>query len=138
MKIIALDMQDPRIKKIEQGLNAFNTESGVSISEPQSFALISEDDGGRFLGGAKVRIFAGWLELSWLYVAEKRQGTGSRLMEVIEKQARQSMCAGIFLNTFSFQAPEFYKKHGFVVFGEIPAFIEGHSRLYMMKRFNMS
>ena len=41
---------------------------------------------------------------------------------------------GIWLDTFDFQAPEFYKKLGFSQFGEIVDYPPGHSRHYFQKR----
>jgi GNAT superfamily N-acetyltransferase len=134
MNIISVDKDDPRISLIEQGLNDYNKVSGVDIPQIVPFAFIAVAADGNFLGGAKGRIFAGWLELSWLYSAERSKGVGSALMKTVEEYACKQNCKGIFLTTFSFQAPEFYKKHGFEVFGEIPDFINGHTRWYMCKR----
>jgi hypothetical protein len=39
----------------------------------------------------------------------------------------------VFLDTFSFQAPGFYLKHGYEVFGELPGFPAGHTRFYLKK-----
>ncbi|GAQ00024.1 hypothetical protein NIES2104_65890 [Leptolyngbya sp. NIES-2104] len=37
------------------------------------------------------------------------------------------------MDTFSFQAPEFYQKLGYTVFGELPDFPIGHRRLFLKK-----
>jgi hypothetical protein len=61
-------------------------------------------------------------------------GTGARsgywleLMTMAEDLAREKRCMGIWLDTFDFQAPEFYKKLGFSQFGEIVDYPPGHSR----------
>jgi hypothetical protein len=39
-----------------------------------------------------------------------------------------------YLDTFSFQAPDFYKKLGYEVFGELQDFPHGHQRYFMKKR----
>jgi hypothetical protein len=39
-----------------------------------------------------------------------------------------------FFDTFSFQAPEFYKQHGYRVFGELKDFPPDHTRYYMTKQ----
>lgn len=42
-------------------------------------------------------------------------------------------CQYAYLDTFSFQAPEFYQKRGYVIFGELPNFPEGHHRFFLKK-----
>ena len=44
-------------------------------------------------------------------------------------------CAGVRLDTTSFQAPDFYKRHGYTEFGRIDGYPPGHARIWLMKRF---
>ena len=59
--------------------------------------------------------------IEYLYVEEKHRGRGygSQLLERIEQQARAAGAKRIFLNTFSFQAPAFYEKHGYQLFAKL-------------------
>ena len=54
-------------------------------------------------------------------------------MEVAEAEARQRGAQNAYLDTFSFQAPDFYKKLGYQVFGELPDFPTGHQRYFLKK-----
>ena len=56
-----------------------------------------------------------WLEIEYLWVDEKLRGQeiGSTLLRKAEEEAIQRGCKHVFLNTFSFQAPEFYPKYGY-------------------------
>ena len=76
-----------------------------------------------------------WLFVNWLWVAEayRKQGVGSRLLMSVEGVARENGCRGLYLDTFTFQAPEFYKRHGFREFGRIDGFPPGHSRIWLLK-----
>jgi len=78
----------------------------------------------------------GWLYIDQLWVSsDKRgQGLGSRLLTLIENEAVKLGCLNAHLNTMSFQAPEFYRRHGYVVFGELEDFPVGHTRLFLRKR----
>jgi len=40
----------------------------------------------------------------------------------------------IYLDTFSFQAPAFYQRHGYQVFGTLPDFTPGHQRYFFTKQ----
>ena len=41
------------------------------------------------------------------------QNIGSDILSQAEKTAKERGCKYSFLDTFSFQAPEFYRKHGY-------------------------
>ena len=54
-------------------------------------------------------------------------------MEMIEAEAARHGSINVYLNTFTFEAPEFYKKLGYTVFAELKDFPPGHSRLFLRK-----
>jgi GNAT superfamily N-acetyltransferase len=60
-------------------------------------------------------------------------GLGSRILAMAEEEGRRRGCRAAVLYTISFQAPEFYKRHGWRVFGEIPCHPPGSSRIFMTK-----
>ena len=61
------------------------------------------------------------------------QGLGLTLMQQAEALARERQCLGIWLDSFSFQAPGFYKKLGFTEFGAIADYPPGHIRHFLLK-----
>ena len=75
-----------------------------------------------------------YIELLSVPEQGRGQGVGSELMTMAESMAKEKNCLGIWLDTFSFQAPEFYKKLGFSQFGEIVDYPPGHRRHYFQKR----
>ena len=135
MDIRSVTLDDPMVQKISEGLDRHGEQYNVPSFDPKPFAFIASDMTHDFLGGAKGKISAGWCSLSWLYSTQEVQGTGSALMERIEKLAKEHNCKGILVDTLSYQAPDFYKKFGFEVYGKIPNFISNQTRLFFVKRF---
>lgn len=92
-------------------------------------AIFLRDERGAILGGVLGDIWGGWLDLSFLWVAEpvRGHGYGTRLLQAAEQEARAQGCHGVFLTTFSFQARPFYEKSGYEVVADIPDYPKGHS-----------
>ena len=117
-------------------LNAFNVAS-AGDPKPEKVALLVRDElTNEIIGGLYGSIFYRWLFIELLAVPEQTrgQGTGSRLMEMAEELAREKGCVGIWLDTFDFQAPEFYPKHAFTRFGQLDEFPPGHQRYFFQKQ----
>jgi hypothetical protein len=49
-------------------------------------------------------------------------------------EARKRGAKNVYLDTFSFQAPDFYQRHGYQVFGELADFPPGHRRCFFAKQ----
>lgn len=105
--------------------------------KPESLALLVRDEHtNEIIGGLYGEIFYRWLFIELLAIPEQSrgQGTGSRLMEMAESTALERGCVGIWLDTFDFQAPAFYERHGFTEFGHLDNFPPQHKRLFFQKR----
>jgi ribosomal protein S18 acetylase RimI-like enzyme len=64
------------------------------------------------------------------------KGIGSRLLQNAEEFARQNGCVNVWLDTFSFQAPDFYRKRGNEVFAELNCYPNDFSRIFLRKRLD--
>ena len=84
-----------------------------------SFMLRNED--GEILGGITGTIFWYHLHIDFLWVDDslRGEGYGKKLLDHMEKIARENNCRLIQLDTFSFQAPGFYQKYGYQIVGII-------------------
>ena len=106
----------------------------------RNIAIIARDtDTGEASSGVWGSILYGWLFIELLYVAEagRRQGFGSRLLTSVENAAREQGCIGVWLNSYAFQAPGFYKKNGYEAFGELEGAASkdvADSRLYLFRK----
>lgn len=120
---------------INDGLNAFNDGvTGYSDRRPLS-VVVRDPESGEILGGAKGRTSLGLLfvELFWLPERLRGSGLGSRILQMMEEEGRRRGCRAGVLFTISFQAPDFYRRHGWRVFGEVPCEPPGTARVFMTK-----
>ncbi len=76
------------------------------------------------------------LEISTLWVDEsyRKSGLGTKLLLQTELKAKAKGAVISLLDTFDFQAKDFYLKNGYTIFGEVNNFPTGHTRYYLQKR----
>ena len=102
----------------------------------ETFALVLRDpDSNEVIGGLYGKVSYRWLLIDLVSVPEsmRGQGIGEQLMRMAEEVARMKNCTGIWLETFSFQAPGFYQKLGYSEFGRLADYPPGHTRFYYQK-----
>ncbi|WP_330458301.1 GNAT family N-acetyltransferase [Streptomyces sp. NBC_00820] len=95
------------------------------------------DDSGALAGGLVGHTWAGWLHVTYLWVDAPHRGTGlgSRLLAEAEHLARTDhACTAARLETWDFQAPDFYKKQGYDVVCVIPDYPPGLTEFTLTKR----
>lgn len=99
--------------------------------------LLSDEPGGPVTGGLYGYQLYDWLFVQYLAVplGSQGQGIGQELMARAEAWSRERGLAGMWLDTFAFEARPFYEKLGFTVFGEIENHPRGSSRYFLYKRF---
>lgn len=122
-------------KIVSDGLDDYNVGiTGVSDNTPLD-VLITDQNSGETIGGLVGRTSLGLLFINYFYIpiGLRRTGLGSRILEMAEAEARVRGCKEAVLFTISFQAPDFYERHGYSRFGEIPCDPEGTSRIFMRK-----
>ncbi len=79
-----------------------------------------------------------WLEISIIWVGERlrHQGLGRQLMERAEREAVQRKCRFARLATGNFQAPAFYQKLGYTLYGTLDNCPPGETVFYFWKKLD--
>jgi ribosomal protein S18 acetylase RimI-like enzyme len=105
--------------------------------ERSDFAVLLRDSLTReVIGGLWAIDDFGWAFITYLYVPSELRGQriGERLMTEAETIARERGMVGLWVNTFDFQAPQFYRKLGYSVFGELEAGDQAAGQIFLRKR----
>ena len=107
-----------------------------SFDDVEPLHAIATDDKGQVIGGAVGRTWGKCCELQKLWVAPefRERYEGTQLMKAFEREAASRACELVYLDTFSFQAPEFYSKLGYHEAFRTSGFTAGVVKITMQKR----
>ena len=124
---------DGDISEIYEMLRAYNR-AKRERSEDVPLGIFVEEDG-RKLAGLTGEIFGNWLMIKYLFVDEslRGRGVGRSLMERAEAEAKARGAKYAFVDTFSFQAPGFYRKLGYKEVFTLTEYPYTGSRTYFTK-----
>lgn len=103
----------------------------------ENISFILKDKTEKIIGGITGNMFWHHLHIDFLWIdtSVRNKGYGSKLLKKIEDFSLEKGCRFIYLDTFSFQAPEFYKKNGYEIFGTIENHPKGFNQYFLQKRF---
>ncbi|RME99112.1 MAG: GNAT family N-acetyltransferase [Chloroflexi bacterium] len=92
---------------------------------------------GELVGGLVGSTFWDWVEFDdfWIDAEYRGQGFGKSMLRAAEIEGLVRGCIHAHLQTFDFQAREFYKKAGYEVVGQLEDFPHGHIFYWMRKEF---
>lgn len=124
----------PEAKAILSGIVAYN--DGYRSGDLRWLTVYVRDGAGEVSAGLNGYTDWGWLFVKLLWVRDDVRGTGfgSRLLAKAEDEARARGCHSAWLDSFSFQAPEFYRRHGYGEFGKLADYPRGHARHFFAKK----
>ena len=132
-----MDEAGPEVRRAIAGpLRRLNDARAGRAHQLSSFALVLVAPGSReVVGGLWGEVSRGYMHVDLLFVPEAARGSGMgrSLMHRAEQEARRRGCHAAWLSTYSFQAPGFYQKLGYRVFGELPDYPPGHRSIFLTK-----
>lgn len=135
MKITTTNVPDPEADKvIDAGLDRHAEDYSQIICE--GLCIYCRADDGTLIGGLLGDTGGGWLHIFQFWVDEKYRGysLGREILAAAEVEAVTRGCHGSTLDTYSFQALDFYLKHGYRQIGVIEGYEGKYSRHFLEKR----
>jgi GNAT superfamily N-acetyltransferase len=129
------------ISKIVDGINQYNLDRVAALSDIWTpLEYIAKNGNDEEVGGILAGIgYWNGLEINILWVKDeyRKKGIGTYILKYVEDVAKAKGATVAMLDTFDFQAEEFYLKNGYVPIGEIRNFPKGHKRIYFSKRLDI-
>jgi GNAT superfamily N-acetyltransferase len=135
MSVRIVDRPDAAVvDRLGEEISAFNFATTGIHDGRELFAAV-EDERGDLTAAVHGWTWGAtcWIERLWVREGDRRRGIGTTLLAAVEAEARARGCSQMALTTHSFQAPDFYVRHGFEVAGEVADYPAGHSYLLMRK-----
>jgi ribosomal protein S18 acetylase RimI-like enzyme len=121
---------------VNNALARFNDEK-VGPDNHELLNIVEYDADGNVIAGILGGTYWGWMHIDILWVDEKfrKQGIGSKLLQAAEDEAKRRGCHSVHVDTMSWQAPDFYKKHGYVIISELDDIPKGNKKYHLIKKF---
>ena len=118
---------------IDNGLGDYNA-AFLRDNSYDYFGIFVRGDSGAIRAGLIGHVYAGWLFVNLLWVRHelRRRGIGQGLLAEAERRALALGCHSAWLDTFSFQGPDFYPKFGYREFARLD-YPPEHQRIFLKK-----
>lgn len=133
-----INSEDDNLAEVAEDLGSrlrrFN-EAAAGPLRTHHVALTVRDHTGLVVAGLTGETFWNAMHVHLLWVDEGYRGLGygTLLLRRAEALAIQRSCGLAYLSTFDFQAPAFYVRHGYSVFGELRDVPAGSGRQWLCK-----
>lgn len=126
----------PEDKKIMvDGMLSYHAQKGHP-RKTETYSVTLKNKEGKLVGCVIVTFLWNGMHIDTLWVEEslRGKGYGRKLMEMAEKEGSKRGATIAYTDTFTWQAPEFYKKMGYEEYGKLEDFPPGNSLTYFYKK----
>src|SRR5262245_24684914 len=121
--------------EIGRRLREFNYTYVGKYPAEQYIRLNARGADGSVVGGIRALVVFHWLrvEVLWVDEATRGRGIGSQLLAEAERLAREMGARNAALETFEWQAPRFYQKHGYEEVARLEGYVKDFYLAVMKK-----
>jgi GNAT superfamily N-acetyltransferase len=122
---------------LDDEIYAFNV-ANTGIDDGRMLTIRANDDSGSLVGGLSGWTWGdcGYVDVLWVREDRRGQGLGTRLLVAAHEEALLRGCSQMVLSTHSFQAPDFYLRHGYHEVGRTDGYPRGHAEIHLRKAFD--
>lgn len=121
--------------RLSKELDTYNF-AAVGESNLKEFTVKVEERSGELVAG-----LSGWtwgtcagIGMVWVREESRKEGWGGRMLEAAEDLARERGCRQLLVSSFTFQAPDFYRRNGYTEFARSEGLpIEGAADVHFVK-----
>lgn len=132
---------NPNKNEIEFVNNALEKFNNMHVGPDNHLLLniVEYDENQNVIAGILGGTYWGWLHIDILWVDEnfRSKKIGSRLLIAAENEAKKRGCHSVHVDTMSWQAPEFYRKHGYELISELDNIPNGYKKFHFIKRLDV-
>lgn len=142
-RIIVSNGNDKFTECIQKRLIEFNMKQVPldGIISPEPINIVIQDNDAKLIGGINATVIRYWkrchIDTFWIEERYRGTGYGGKFLAYVEKVALDKGCTLLELETYSFQAPGFYLKHGYQIIGILENHPEEHSQYFFKKEISM-
>lgn len=118
---------------VREGIIAFN--ENIVGERDKDFSIFLKSDSGKVVGGIQAFLDTEsiYIDVLWVEGDLQKQGYGTKLLDAAEREAIKNGCIFSLVDTWDFQAEEFYLKKGYERIGEVKNYWHGHSKIFLRK-----
>ena len=121
--------------RLSKELDTYNF-AAVGESNLKEFTVKVEESSGELVAG-----LSGWtwgtcagIGMVWVREDSRKEGWGGRMLEAAEELARERGCRQLLVSSFTFQAPDFYRRNGYTEFARSEGLpVEGAADVHFVK-----
>jgi len=125
------------IDSLWDGMIEFNKVTGPMMKHPpyEPYRIIMRNAENRVVAGILTKVYLKCMFVDLLYLDPqyRKMNLGTKLLQQAETHARALGCKFIHLDTFSFQAIDFYQRQGYEIFGVIDDYPDEIKRYFLKK-----
>lgn len=119
---------------VREGLNAYN--ENILGEKDIAFSIFLKNEQSNVFGGIQAFLDTEsiYIDTLWVTTQLQKQGFGTKLLAAAEEEAIKKGCLFSLVDTWGFQAEQFYLKNGYEQIGEIKNYWHGHSKIFLRKK----